>query len=148
MEFANVLVLNKTDLVTEEQMRLLEAILRHLNPEARMLRSHRGQVPLRSILNTGLFDMEAAQNSVGWARELNGQHTPETEEYGISSFVFRARRPFQPERLEALTDGGLPGTLRAKGSLWLATNHDETVLFSKAGSTMTFEPSGLWLAAD
>ncbi len=148
VEFANVLVLNKSDLVSEEQLGRLESILRHLNPEARFVRTHRGQVPLTSILNTGLFDMQAAQSSPGWVRELNGQHTPETEEYGISSFVYRRRRPFHPARLETLTDAGLPGVLRAKGFLWLASNHDETVLFSKAGSTLTFEPSGLWLAAE
>jgi len=148
IEFANVLVLNKTDLVTREQLERLEGILGHLNPEARIVRSERGRVALSDVLNTGLFDMQVAESSPGWVKELNGQHTPESEEYGISSFVFRARRPFHPERLEALTDAGLPGVLRAKGFLWLASNHDETVLFSKAGSTLTFEPSGLWLAAD
>ncbi|NYF77793.1 GTP-binding protein [Granulicella arctica] len=148
VEFANILVLNKIDLVNEGQLARLEGILNHLNPEARIVRSTRGHVALSDVLDTGLFDMQVAEASPGWVKELNGQHVPETEEYGISSFVFRARRPFHPDRLEALTDAGLPGVLRAKGFLWLACNHDETVLFSKAGRTLTFEPSGLWLAAD
>ncbi len=147
VEFANVIVLNKADLVSAEELERLDAILRHLNSEAVILSSVKGRVPLDAILNTGLFDMEEAERAPGWVKELNGEHIPETEEYGIGSFVYRARRPFHPERLEALTDKGFAGVLRAKGFLWLASNHDETVLFSVAGSTLTFEPSGLWLAA-
>ena len=148
IEFANVLVINKVDQIGEAQEQQLRAILHHLNPEARIVCAIRGRVDSREILNTGLFDMEAAERAPGWVRELNGQHTPETEEYGISSFVFRVRRPFHPMRLELLTDEGLPGVLRAKGFLWLASNHDEVVLFSKAGSTISFEPSGLWFAIE
>ena len=105
-------------------------------------------VPLLMVFNTGLFDMEAAASSAGWVRELNAQHTPETEEYGVSSFVFRARRPFHPGRLEILTDETFPGVLRAKGFLWLATRNDDLILFSIAGSTMNFEPQAHWLAVD
>ena len=148
VEFANVLVLNKLDLVSEQDEERLQAILRHLNPDARQVGSIRGTINPSEILNTHLFDMEAAERAPGWVRELNGQHTPETEEYGISSFVYKARRPFHPGRLETLTDQGLPHVLRAKGFLWLASNHDETILFSKAGSTLSFEPSGIWLAAN
>jgi G3E family GTPase len=147
VEFANVIVLNKADLVSKEDMERLEAIVRHLNADAVIVPSTRGRVPLEAILNTGLFDMEAAETAPGWVKELNGQHIPETEEYGISSFVYRARRPFHPDRLETLTDDGFPSVLRAKGFMWLASNHDETILFSVAGSTLTVEPSGLWLAA-
>jgi G3E family GTPase len=93
--------------------------------------------------------MEEAETSAGWVRELNGMHTPETEEYGISSFVYRARRPFHPERLEKLTDkDGFPNVLRAKGFLWLASCHDDLILFSIAGSTLTVEPQAQWLAVD
>jgi G3E family GTPase len=147
IEFANVLVINKTDLVSAEELERLEAILEHLNPGAEQVRAVRGQVPLHCILNTGLFDMEEAETSAGWIRELNDKHTPETEEYGIASFVYRARRPFHPERLEKLTEEGFPNVLRAKGFLWLACCHDDLILFSIAGSTLTVEPQAQWLAA-
>jgi G3E family GTPase len=91
IEFANVLVLNKCDLVSTEDLERLESILHHLNPGAEQVRCVRGRVPLHLLLNTNLFDMEAAESSAGWVRELNEQHTPETEEYGISSFVYRAQ---------------------------------------------------------
>ncbi len=147
IEFANVIVINKTDLVSPDELARLESILHQLNPGAEFIRSQYGRVPLYSILNTNLFDMEAAETSAGWVRELNGKHTPETEEYGISSFVYRARQPFHPERLEAVTDEGFPDVLRAKGFLWLASRHDDLILFSIAGKTLTFEPQAAWLAA-
>jgi G3E family GTPase len=146
IEFANVIVINKVDLVEAGEIERLEALIQHLNPAAEVVRSRHGRVPLYTILNTKLFDMEAAESSAGWIRELNGIHTPETEEYGISSFVYRARRPFHPQRLEALTDGGFPNVLRAKGFLWLASRHDDLILFSIAGKTLTFEPQAHWLA--
>ena len=99
VEFANVLVLNKTDLVTTEQLRTLEGILIKLNPDARIVKTSFGQIDIKDILNTKLFDYEKAEQSAGWIKELNNIHTPETEEYGISSFVFRDHRPFNPERL-------------------------------------------------
>jgi|SRR6187402_583369 len=148
IEFANVLVINKTDLVTEKELESLDAILEHINPTARRIRTTRGNIPLDAILNTGLFNMEEAETSAGWVRELNGIHTPETEEYGISSFVYRARQPFHPGRLETLTDEGFPTVLRAKGFLWLASAHDEIILFSIAGKSLTVEPQAAWLAVD
>jgi G3E family GTPase len=147
VEFANVIVLNKADLVSSAELARLAGIVGRLNGDARIVPAVRGQVPLDVVLNTGLFDMERAESAPGWVKELNGEHTPETEEYGIGSFVYRARRPFHPGRLETLTDEGFPSVLRAKGFLWLASNNDETILFSVAGSTLTVEPSGLWLAA-
>ncbi|WP_255462497.1 GTP-binding protein [Granulicella sp. WH15] len=148
VEFANVIVINKADLVSESDLTRLRQILQQINRDARIEVSVRGEIDLKTILNTGLFDQEKAEMAPGWVKELNGEHTPETEEYGIGSFIYRARRPFHPERLEAVTDAGFTGVLRAKGFLWLATQHDSTVLFSIAGATMQFEPSGLWLAAD
>ncbi|MEK6396625.1 MAG: GTP-binding protein [Terriglobus sp.] len=147
VEFANVLVLNKADLVSREDATRVEAILRQLNPKAKIVQTMRGQVPLNAILNTGLFDMEEAENSAGWIQELNNVHTPETEEYGIASFVYRARRPFHPERLEELTNDPLPNVLRAKGFLWLASAHDDLILYSVAGRNMTMEPQARWMAA-
>ena len=146
IEFANVIVINKTDLIQPEEFARLEAILEQLNPEAELVRATHGKVPLHRILNTTLFDLEAAETSAGWVKELNGIHTPETAEYGIASFVYRARRPFHPQRLETLTDQSFPNVLRAKGFLWLASRHDDLILFSIAGTTMTFEPQAQWLA--
>ncbi len=148
VEFADVIVINKTDTVSSGELMRLESVLRILNPAARIVHAQYGRVPLDHILNTGFFDMEAAESSAGWVRELNGIHTPETEEYGISSFVYQARRPFHPERLDALTDAGFPGVLRAKGFLWLASRQDDLILFSIAGKTLTVEPQAHWLAAD
>ncbi|NBW38897.1 MAG: GTP-binding protein, partial [Cytophagia bacterium] len=98
VEFANVIVLNKADLVTPEQMKLLEGTLRKLNPDARIIKTTHSKIEAKDILNTKLFNYEKAEQSAGWIKELNNIHTPETEEYGISSFVFRTHRPFHPER--------------------------------------------------
>jgi G3E family GTPase len=146
VEFANVIILNKTDRVTPDELQALEAVLCNLNPCAKILRSHFGKVPLKEIVSTGRFNFEEAESAPGWVRELNGTHSPETEEYGIRSFVYRARRPFHPERLEWMTDRGFPGVVRAKGFLWLASHHDDLILFSIAGKSMAFEPQALWLA--
>lgn len=146
IEFANVLVLNKCDLLSRKEIDRLEAILEQLNPGAKRVRCTRGRVPLHMVFNTGLFNMEEAESSAGWIRELNEQHTPETEEYGIASFVYRARRPFHPERLDAVTTEGFPHVLRAKGFLWLATRHDDLILFSIAGNTLGLEAQAQWLA--
>jgi G3E family GTPase len=147
VEFANVLVVNKMDMVTTDELQRLHAVLRHLNPEARIVYAERGCVPLEAILNTGLFNMEEAEASAGWLKELNGEHTPETEEYGISNFVYRARRPFHPARLNAIIDEGIHNVLRAKGFLWLATANNDVILFSIAGKTLSLEPQSEWLAA-
>jgi len=147
VEFANVIVVNKCDLVTREERERLGAILHHLNPEAEIVHATHGKVPLVSILDTRLFNMERAERSAGWLKEINGSHTPETEEYGISSFVYRARRPFHPVRLCSLLEESLTGVLRAKGFLWLASRHDECGLFSIAGNTLSIEPGGRWMAS-
>ncbi len=147
IEFANVLVVNKTDLVSTDELGRLHAVLHHLNPAARVVHAERGRVPLNAILNTGLFNMEEAEQSAGWLKELNGHHTPESEEYGIRNFVYRARRPFHPERLNHVIDEGISNVLRAKGFLWLATAHDALLLFAIAGQTLSLEPHAEWMAA-
>ena len=147
VEFADVLVVNKTDLLTESETAQLEGILRHLNPGAEIIRTVRGKLPLRSILNTARFDFEQAAASPGWLRELRGEHIPETVEYGITSFVYRARRPFHPERFSAFLYGEWPGVLRSKGLCWVATRPSWVGLWSQAGATCSLEPGGQWWAA-
>ncbi len=146
VEFANLLILNKADLVSQKELARLRAILRKLNPGARILTTTHGSVPPSALFNTGLFDMEKAQSSAGWQRELAGKHTPETEEYGISSFVFRARRPFHPERFWRFLHTEWPGLLRSKGFFWLATRHDFVGQWSQAGGAAEHRPVGRWWA--
>lgn len=133
IEFCDVLVLNKVDLISEAQKEKLMAILRSLNPRARIVVSQFGQVPLSNILNTGLFDFEQAAQAPGWLKELRGEHTPETEEYGITSFVFRARRPFHPTRFWQVMENELDGVVRSKGYFWLASRPEFAGSWSQAG---------------
>lgn len=147
IEFANVIVINKTDRLPARQVEELEALLHRLNPDARLLRATHGRVPLEAVLNTGSFDMDAASRSAGWLKELNGIHTPETEEYGIASFVYRARRPFHPSRFWDFLHVRWPGLLRSKGYFWLATRHDMVGLWSQAGGSAEYRPYGYWWAS-
>jgi G3E family GTPase len=147
VEFADVILVNKTDLVSVDQLEELRAILHHLNPGAEIIESQRGRVDLASILDTRRFDMEKAQASAGWLRELNNVHTPETEEYGIGSFVFRARRPFHPQRFWDFIHTERPGLLRSKGYFWLASRNKMIGLWSQAGGSAEYRPAGFWWAA-
>lgn len=147
VEFADVLVLNKTDLVSAEALQRLEVTLKALNPGAPLIHAQHGRVPLKQVLNTGRFDFDKASHLAAWIQELEGQHTPETEEYGISSFVYRACKPFHPERLAALLDDpALRSVLRATGTFWLATRPAYVGLLSKAGSSYVLDPIGTWWA--
>ncbi|MFJ9419388.1 GTP-binding protein [Streptomyces sp. NPDC101227] len=148
VEFADVIVLNKLDLVGEDAAGRLRATLARLNPAARIVPIRHGQVDPVEILGTGRFDVEKAQQAPGWVAELNGDHVPETEEYGISSVVFRAQRPFHPGRLwrfvaEDLDSGTYGGVLRSKGFFRLATRPAVTGLWSQAGAVARFEPAGV-----
>lgn len=149
VEFADVIILNKTDLVPQETVGLLEAILRRLNPGAKILRSDFGRIDPSEILNTRLFDFDKAQQSAGWIKELSGgTHTPETEEYGISSFVFRSQRPFHPQRWWRFLNEEYPtNIIRAKGMFWLASRPDMAVSFSQAGGSLRVENAGVWWAS-
>jgi len=149
VEFANVLVLNKTDLVSAEQLHEVEGVLRSLNPAAEVIRAERSNVPLDRIINTGVFDLEEASNSPAWIRELMGEHTPETEEYGITSFSYVERRPFDAVALrELFHDKDLwRGMLRSKGFFWLAAEHHIAYEWSQAGGVSTVGPRGHWWAA-
>jgi len=147
LEFADVVILNKLDRVDQDGERHAYAVIKALNPSARIVRSIRGKIAPTEILGTGLFDFDRAQESPGWARELRGEHTPETEEYGISSFVYRPRRPFHPERLMAFFNSDWPGVVRSKGYFWLATRHDIAGSLSQAGGALTHEAAGMWWSA-
>lgn len=147
IEFANILIMNKMDLITNEEKTRLMGILRKLNPKAKIIESKKSQIDVKEILNTESFNFEEAMNNPGWMLELRGHETKETEEYGISSFVFREQRPFHPERLwKVLT--ALPGeVVRSKGFFWVATMPAVVALWSQAGRTSTLEARGQWLAS-
>ena len=149
VEFADVIILNKLDLVSESDARELEAVLAALNPGARILSTTRGQVPLGSVLDTGLFDYERAASSAGWIRELQGEHTPETEEYGISSFTYRTQYPFDAEKLWEFVndDEAWRGSLRSKGFFWVAADDRIAYELAQAGGVNSVVPAGSWWAA-
>ncbi|QDU98851.1 zinc metallochaperone GTPase ZigA [Lignipirellula cremea] len=148
VEFADVLVLNKVDRISPEQSEAIQRLLRLINPQAMIVQARFGSVPLDEILNTGRFDIDRASAMVGWREQPRGQETSEIDEYGIGSFVFRARRPFHPERLWELLSGELlEGVLRSKGFCWFASRHDEAVFWSQAGCSVHLSPAGFWWAA-
>ncbi|MCQ4088677.1 GTP-binding protein [Saccharibacillus sp. JS10] len=148
VEMCDVLLINKCDLVEEHQLQRLEGVLRKLQPSAIIIRTVRGEVELSEILNTGKFDFEKASLSPGWIRELQKEeHTPETEEYGIGSFVYRRRRPFHPQRLADLLSEWPTEVVRAKGLMWIAVKEDWAASFSQAGPSIQFGPAGHWIAA-
>ncbi|NRA57624.1 MAG: GTP-binding protein [Phycisphaerales bacterium] len=146
VEFADVILVNKCDLVSEEELRAVEATIRSLNADAKMIRTTNSQIDIHEIIGTDRFDMQAAMGSAQWIKELNEEHTPETEEYGISSFVYRARRPFHPQRLYDLMTTGVLRPTRSKGFCWLATKHDFAAMWSQAGGSFRVEPAGRWWA--
>ncbi len=147
IEFADVVVVNKIDRVDAARRDEVTAVVKALNPTADIVYADHGRVPLKAILGTGKFDLERASAMPGWARELEGLHTPETEAYGITSFVLRSHLPLHPWRFSTFMDQPLPGLIRAKGYVWLATRPDWVVSYSRAGNTATHEPVGRWWAA-
>lgn len=147
IEFADVILLNKCDLASEAELIGLEALIRKLNQGAEIVRVEHGQAPLDKVLNTGRFDIEASQQSAGWLRELNNVHVPETEEYGISSFVYRARKPFHPARIHATLHKQWPGVIRSKGFLWIAPWNRFCFGWSLAGGSCRYEVAGTWWAS-
>lgn len=150
IEFCNVLVLNKCDLVKAEDLEKLENVIRMLQPEAKIIRSVNSMVDPQEILNTGLFDFEKASESAGWLKELTigpADHTPETEEYGISSFVYSRKRPFHSERFDDWCQTMPVEIVRAKGIVWCASRNDLAILLSQAGPSVTLEPISYWLAS-
>jgi G3E family GTPase len=145
IEFANVVILNKTDLVTTEEVGMIKGLIKKLNSEANIITSKNSQVDLNNILNTGLFDFEKTSQSAGWIEELTKEHTPETEEYGISSFVFRDKRPFHPERFWNYINQAWNGNIiRSKGLFWIASRKHDALNWSQAGGSLRADKAGVW----
>ncbi len=149
IEFADVVILNKVADAEPRQVDAARKIIRSLNADARIIETNHSDAPADAILDTGLFDFQKAHEHPMWAKELYGfaYHVPETEEYGVASFVYRARRPFVPEKIYALLNGDLPGVIRAKGHFWIASRPDWVAEFSLAGALSSFSPLGNWWAA-
>jgi len=152
IEFADVIILNKTDLVALPKLKELHAIIKALNPGARIIESSFSKVDISQIVNTGLFDYRQAEQNAGWIRELekaeNGGHISETEEYGISSFVFRDARPFHPKRFWDYIQQNWPaGIIRSKGLFWLASRASQALNWSQAGGSVRAESAGVWWAS-
>ncbi len=148
IEFADVVVLNKVGAAGKDRTDAARLIVTALNPDAQIIETDFGQVPQDRIFDTGLFDFATAHEHPLWAKELYGfaDHVPETEEYGVSSFVYRARRPFHPQRINDVLNGPLPGVIRAKGHFWVATRPDWLAEFSLAGALSSIRPMGMWWA--
>ncbi|NDJ79379.1 MAG: GTP-binding protein, partial [Chloroflexi bacterium] len=157
VEFADVIVLNKIDMVGADDLARLETLLRRLNPDADLVRTEYGRVPLEQVLNTGKFNFEQETSIAGWIvppgehrhdhDHDHGGHAHHGEAYGISSFVFRARKPFHPQRLSDFIQSDLfDPVLRSKGSVWIASRPEDAVLWSQAGDTLQFDLIGTWWA--
>jgi G3E family GTPase len=146
VEFADVLVINKIDLIAADELASLQELLRRLNPGATQVCVRDGKAPLADVLATGKFDFDRAATSPGWLAALRGQEASEADTFGIDSFVYRARRPFHPERFDALLREDWPGVLRSKGFFWLATRHDLCGEWHQAGGSCRTSPAGSWWA--
>jgi G3E family GTPase len=146
VEFADVILINKIDLISRREREELMAILERLNAQAQIIPMVMGEVPLEKILDTGCFNFERAAQAPGWLQELRGEHVPETDEYGIASFAYRSRRPFHPQRFFNFINGPwLNGRLlRSKGFFWLASKHKEAGSWSQAGGMMRYGFAGRW----
>ena len=144
IEFCDLLVLNKTDLLSQAEQHELQGMLQALNPHALIVNSEFGQVPLDCLLNTGRFDFDRAAQAPGWLQTLRGEHHPESEEYGIRSFVYRARRPFHPQRFWEVVNHQLDGVIRSKGYFWLASRPDYAAIWSQAGAVARQGYAGRW----
>lgn len=148
IEFANVILLNKTDLVSDTDLKVLKALIAKLNPTSKIYQTLFGEINPSLILNTGLFDFESASDGAGWKKELEEVHQPETEEYGISSTVFRSKKPFHPERLWHFINKEFPqNIIRSKGIFYLAAMPEQAINFSQAGGSLRIDLAGVWWAS-
>ncbi|MBO0586807.1 GTP-binding protein [Sporosarcina sp. E16_8] len=147
LEFANLLLVNKLDLIDEDYKEPFFAFLKKINPDAEIIQIEFGRVDPAKILNRQLFDFDKSSQGAGWIKELNEEHVPETDEYGITSFVYRRRRPFHPVRWHQWLTGFPQEIVRSKGFFWLATRPEMAGLLSQAGSSIIFQGAGQWIAA-
>ena len=146
VEFANVIILNKVELVNKEQLGILRSTIKKLNPIASIIETNYSVVNPNQILNTHLFDFEKAEQSAGWIEELNKtSHTPETEEYGIGSFVYRRKKPFDPVRFWSFVQSEFPNNIiRSKGLFWLASRPNQALIWSQSGGSLKSDSAGVW----
>ncbi len=145
VEFADVILLSKTDLASPELIKETRALITRLNPGAQIYEIKQGEIPLKTIINTGLFSLERAASNAGWLKELRGEHVPETEEYGISSLVFESERGFDRTKLLALLESGqLKNILRSKGFAYFADEPKQVVMWSQAGNIVNLDSYGRW----
>jgi len=148
IEFADVVILNKVSDAGPERVDAARKIIRSLNADTKIIETDHSDVAAEIILDTGLFDFEKAESHPMWAKELYGfaDHVPETEEYGVTSYVYRARQPFVPEKIVKLLNGDMPGVIRSKGHFWIASRPKWVVEFSLAGALSSISPLGQWWA--
>ena len=149
IEFANVILLNKVDLVSEKELKIIRAVIRGLNAKAKIIETNHSKVAMNEVMNTNLYDLKEAQNHPLWAQELYNpnDHTPETEEYGVISFVYRARDPFDPEKIHSFFNQEWPGVIRAKGFFWISSRPNFVGEVSQAGAFVRHQGIGKWWAA-
>ena len=149
IEFANVILLNKVDLVSEKELKIIRAVIRGLNAKAKIIETNHSKVAMNEVMNTNLYDLKEAQNHPLWAQELYNpnDHTPETEEYGVTSFVYRARDPFDPEKIYSFFNEEWPGVIRAKGFFWISSRPNFVGEVSQAGAFVRHQGIGKWWAA-
>lgn len=147
IEFANVIIVNKVSLIDKEELQQVISVIKVLNPTAKLHITDYAQVELQEILNTGLFDYDEASRSPLWVKELNGEHVPETDAYGINSFVYKARKPFHPKRFYEFLESDWGSVIRAKGYFWLATRNDWVGQIAQAGMAVQHEAVGMWWAS-
>ena len=146
VEFANVIVLNKVDLVTKDHIGILKSAIRKLNPSSKIIETSFSKIDPNEILNTRLFDFDEAEQSAGWIEELNKEnHTPETDEYGISSFVYRTKKPFDPAKFWNYVEFHFPNSIiRSKGLFWLASRPKQALIWGQAGGSLKADSAGVW----
>lgn len=149
IEFANVIIINKIDLISQEELEMVRSVIKGLNCRAKVIETVHSQVDINEVMNTNLFDIEEAQKNPLWAQELYNfkDHTPETEEYGIESFVYKARAPFDPKKVHEYFNKEWPGVIRSKGFFWIASRPDFVAEISQAGAFVRYQKIGKWLAS-
>ncbi|WBL26563.1 GTP-binding protein [Zunongwangia sp. HGR-M22] len=148
IEFANVILINKIDLVTAEELQRVKSFVKALNPEAKIIQAQNAEIDYNEVINTGSFDFEQAEASAGWIKELENEHIPETEEYGITSLTFKQHLPFHPERLFQFLMQNFPqGIIRSKGLFWLASRPEQALIWSSAGGSFKADSAGVWWAS-